>query len=247
MSLLECRCRLTYPAGFRLEAEFATDALVTALFGPSGSGKTSVLSLIAGLRRPDEGVIRLGTRTLLDSASGVRLPPEARQIGYVFQDHLLFPHLDVRRNLRYGWKRRPARARPVDCDRVVEVLELADLLDRLPHTLSGGQRQRVALGRALVCGPELLLLDEPLVSVQEALRGRVLDYVEQVLREWQIPTLYVTHHPQEVTRLAQWVVRLDQGRVTQTGTPAEVFGEPGKTVQPRPGDEYSPPGRSCTG
>jgi molybdate transport system ATP-binding protein len=223
VSLLEFRCRLRYPSGFTLDARFTTEAPVTAIFGPSGSGKTSILSVIAGLRRPDEGRVRLGARVLQDSAAGILLRPEARRIGYVFQDHLLFPHLSVRANLLYGWRRRPAGARPVDFDRVARVLELGPVLDRLPHTLSGGQRQRVALGRALLCGPELLLLDEPLVSVDEALKKRVLDYVEQVLGEWQIPTLYVTHDPGDARRLARHVVVLHNGRVTAEGLPAVLI------------------------
>ncbi len=224
MSLLEFRCRLRYPSGYHLEPVFTTDAAVTALFGPSGSGKTSVLSITAGLRRPDAGVIRLGSRTLFDADAGIHVRPEDRRIGYVFQDHLLFPHLNARDNLLYGWRRRPATARPVDFTRVTEVLELADVLDRLPHTLSGGQRQRVALGRALLCGPELLLLDEPLASLDEPLKQRVLDYVEQVLREWELPALYVTHSPAEVWRLAQWVVILENGRVRAAGRPDDVMG-----------------------
>jgi molybdate transport system ATP-binding protein len=213
VSLLEFSCRLTYPSGFCLDAAFDTDAQVTALVGPSGSGKTSILSLLAGLRRPDQGLIRLDGRVLCDTAAGVNLLPEARRVGYVFQDHLLFPHLSVRRNLLYGWRRRPREARPLDPGRVFRVLELDELLDRLPHTLSGGQRQRVALGRALLCGPQVLLLDEPLASVDDALKDRVLDYVENVLREWQVPTLYVTHNAAEVQRLARRVVRLEGGKV----------------------------------
>ncbi len=227
MSRLEVRCRLRYPSGVELDVDFHSDAAVTALFGPSGSGKTSVLSMIAGLRTPRDGRIRLGERVLFDSATRLNLPPETRRIGYVFQEHLLFPHLNVRRNLLYGWRRRPRDARPVDLGHVARVLELADLLDRMPGTLSGGQRQRVALGRALLCGPELLLCDEPLASVHEELKDRVLEYIEQIVREWHIPTLYVTHDPNEVRRIAGWVVALDRGRVTGQGTPAEVLG--GKT------------------
>ena len=184
MSLLEFTCRLRYPSGFVLDASFTLDATVAALFGPSGSGKTTILSITAGLRRPDVGRVRLGDTVLFDAAAGVCLPPEARGVGYVFQDHLLFPHLSVRDNLLYGRRRRRPGARAIDFNRVVDVLELGGVLDRPPHTLSGGQRQRVALGRALLCGPRLLLLDEPLASLDADLKRRVLDYVEQVLREW---------------------------------------------------------------
>ena len=188
---------------------------VTAICGPSGSGKTSILSIIAGLRRPDRGKVQLGKRLLEDRTTGFHLAPEARRIGYVFQDHLLFPHLSVAGNLLYGWKRRPTGAIAIDYRRVAEVLELRDVLDRYPHTLSGGQRQRVALGRALLSAPELLLLDEPLVSLDAALKDRVLDYVEQVLKEWSIPTLYVTHDMRDVKRLAQQVVFLERGQVAE--------------------------------
>lgn len=216
MSLLEFHCRLRYSSGFALDADFRTGALITALCGPSGSGKTSILSMIAGLRAPDSGRIQLGDRTLFESNLHKNLPPEARRVGYVFQEHLLFPHLTVRRNLLYGRERRPRDARPVEFDRAIEVLELAGLLDRLPHTLSGGQRQRVALGRALLCGPELLLFDEPVASIDEDLKVRVLDYVEQVVREWQIPTIYVTHDLREVDRMAQWFVLVEHGKAVRS-------------------------------
>jgi molybdate transport system ATP-binding protein len=212
---LEFACSLRYPSGFTLDAAFATPTSVTVLSGPSGSGKTTILSILAGLLRPDRGRICLDATVLFDSERGIHLPPETRRIGYVFQDYLLFPHLSVRRNLLYGWRRRPAEARPPSLERVVDILELGDLLTRLPHTLSGGQRQRVALGRALLCGPRLLLLDEPLASVDEALRQRVLGYVEQVLREWDIPTLYVTHNANEAERLARQRIYLEAGRITR--------------------------------
>ncbi len=213
MSLLEFSCRLRYPSGFVLDAAFTLNAPIAALLGPSGSGKTTILSITAGLRRPESGWVRLGNTTLFDASAGVCLPPEARGVGYVFQDHLLFPHLSVRDNLLYGWRRRRPGCRTISFDRVVAVLELGGALDRPPHTLSGGQRQRVALGRALLCGPRLLLLDEPLASLDADLKSRVLDYVEQVLREWDVPTLYVTHDPAEAARLARQTVRLREGRV----------------------------------
>jgi molybdate transport system ATP-binding protein len=221
MSVLDFRCRLRYPSGFQLDCAFATDAPVTALCGPSGSGKTSVLSILAGLRRPDSGHIRMGSRVLVDSANGVHIPPEKRRIGYVFQDHLLFPHMSVRQNLLYGWSRRPPGARNMDFKRVVTVLEIGDVLERLPHTLSGGERQRVALGRALLCGPELLLLDEPLAALDQPLKQRILDYVEQILQEWRLPTIYVTHQIEEVKRLAQWVMIIENGQVLFTGAVAD--------------------------
>jgi molybdate transport system ATP-binding protein len=213
VSLLEFAADLRYPSGFQLNASFTAESTVTAVFGPSGSGKTTILSIIAGLRKPDQGRIALGTRVLFDSVTRVDIPPERRRIGYVFQDHLLFPHLNVRRNLLYGWRRRPVEARSIPIERVTKVLDLEDLLDRKPHSLSGGQRQRVALGRALLCGPELLLLDEPLASVDDALKERVLEYLERALHEWRLPTLLVTHDFDNVKTLAQRVVRIANGRV----------------------------------
>jgi len=214
VNVIEFNCRLRYASGFVVEAEFATDARVTALVGPSGSGKTSILSMIAGLRRPDAGQITLAGRRLVDTAARVHVAPEARRMGYVFQGHLLFPHLSVRQNLLYGWKRRRATAGPTELAHVIAVLELEPLVERLPHTLSGGERQRVALGRALMCGPELLLLDEPVSSIDEPLKERVLDYVERVLGEWQIPAIYVSHDVGEVRRMAQQVVQIESGRVS---------------------------------
>jgi molybdate transport system ATP-binding protein len=213
VSLLEFACQLRYPSGFLLDAAFTLTKPVAALVGPSGSGKTSILSILAGLRRPDHGRICIGSVLLLDSAIFFNVPPEGRGIGYVFQDQLLFPHLSVRNNLLYGWRRRRPKARPLSFERVVEVLELEELLERAPYTLSGGQRQRVALGRALLCGPRLLLLDEPLAGLDDDLKDRIHGYVEQVLHEWDIPTLYVTHQQGEVVRLAQQIVRLEGGCV----------------------------------
>ncbi|HEY5312624.1 MAG TPA: ATP-binding cassette domain-containing protein [Pirellulales bacterium] len=219
MSLVEFDCRLRYSSGFQVDAAFVSDSPVTVLFGPSGSGKTSILSMIAGLRKPDAGTIRYGQRELFNSSARINLSPEARRVGYVFQERLLFPHMNVRQNLHYGAQRRPAAARSFDFQHLVDVLELGALLDRTPHTLSGGQRQRVALGRALLSGPELLLLDEPLVSIEDALKDRVLEFLERVLAEWQVPTLLVSHDAVEVSRLGHTVVQLATGHIVRPQPP----------------------------
>jgi molybdate transport system ATP-binding protein len=222
MARLEFDCRLRYPSGFVLEGRFESGDGVTALFGPSGAGKSTVLGLIAGVLRPDAGTIRLSGRTLVDRAAGVLLPPERRQVGVVFQEHLLFPHLSVRENLCFGLGRRSAR--PMSFDRVSEVLELSDLLERRPAALSGGQRQRVALGRALLRGPELLLMDEPLTAVDEALKERILTYLERAVAEWHVPTLFVSHDQADVRRLAENVVLIEAGQVLYVGPTAEALG-----------------------
>lgn len=225
MALLEFDCLFHYPSGFRLQARFQTDGRVTALFGPSGSGKSTVLALIAGLLRPLQGRIRLGERLLVDTATGVWLPAEQRRVGVVFQDLRLFPHLTVRQNLRFGSGRRGAL--PIPFARVVQILELEGLLERKPHALSGGQQQRVALGRALLRGPDLLLLDEPLTSLDAPLKERILTYLERVFAEWRLPTLLVSHDPAEVRRLASQVVVLVQGQVQQAGPVAQILPPPG--------------------
>ncbi len=226
MSVLSFRCKHSYPAGFHLDVGFDVDQSFTALFGASGSGKTSVLNMIAGLLRPQQGTIRLGDRVLLDTVRGVALPPEKRHVGVVFQDALLFPHLTVEGNLRYGQRRRDKRGRMLNFARVVDVLEIGSLLRRFPRNLSGGERQRVALGRALLSGPELLLMDEPLASLDAPLRDRVLSYLQRAVAEWKIPTLFVTHSQAEVRRAAEWVVLLEKGRLVGIGTPEDALGRP---------------------
>jgi molybdate transport system ATP-binding protein len=217
-------CSHRFAGGFSLAAAFETSAQVTALFGPSGSGKTSVLYMIAGLLRPQMGRIELGDEVWLDTRSGIHWKAERRRVGFVFQDHLLFPHLTVERNLMYGHRRRQsASAARIEPRRVVEVLELAELLGRYPRNLSGGEKQRVALGRSLLSGPELLLMDEPLAALDEALKDRILTYLERVVAEWRLPTIYVSHSASEVRRLAEHVIALDQGRVVQCGTPQDVL------------------------
>ena len=219
MSRLLFRCRHQYSDGFLLDAQFETRAGVTALLGPSGSGKSSVLAMIAGVLRPHTGLISLGDRVLFDAVAGVHLPPEKRRIGVVFQEHLLFPHLSVEGNLKYGLKRRPSRN--IEIGGVVQVLELGHLLRRSPQTLSGGERQRVALGRALLRGPELLLMDEPLAALDAELKNRILDYLARSFAEWRVPTLFVTHDESDAGRIASHTIVLNAGRVVRTTEPTE--------------------------
>ena len=226
MPLLEFRCRHRFPSGFQLDVAFETDRRLTTLFGPSGAGKSTILSIVAGFLLPREGRVRLGNRALLDTADRVCLPVQDRAVGMVFQDTLLFPHLTVEANLRYGQRHRKGKKRPIEFPRVVDVLEIGGLLPRHPRNLSGGEKQRVALGRALLSGPELLLMDEPLASLDAPLRTRVLAYLERVVAEWDIPTLLVTHSQAEVRRAAQWVVVLEKGQVIGTGVPEDALGRP---------------------
>ena len=198
---------------FTLEIHERIEAQVVALFGPSGSGKTSILESIAGLRTPERGVIRIGTRTLFDSSAGVDRPAHERRVGYVPQDLALFPHMNVRRNILYGADVEAGQ----QLDQVVGMLELDTMFDRAVTALSGGERQRVALARALMASPALLLLDEPLAALDRGLRERILPYLERIRDELAIPMLYVSHAEAEVRAVADWVVVLDAGRVARSG------------------------------
>jgi molybdate transport system ATP-binding protein len=215
-------CRLERP-DFTFDAAFEADAGVTALFGPSGSGKSTAIRLIAGLEAPTRGRIVVNGETLLDTAAAIATKPHARRIGLVFQDALLFPHLSVRQNLTYGRWFTPRAERRIDLETVVEVLGIGHLLKRRPGTLSGGERQRVAIGRALLTSPRLLLMDEPLASLDTARKLEVLPFIERLRDEFAIPIIYVSHAVDEVARLAAHVVRLEQGRVAAAGTPAAVL------------------------
>jgi molybdate transport system ATP-binding protein len=207
---------------FVLEAHERVDSRITALFGPSGSGKTTILDVIAGLRTPAAGKVVVNSRALFDSAAGVNVPAHQRHVGYVPQDVALFPHMDVRRNVLYG--RRDGQRLLLDT--VAATLEIEGLLDRTVPQLSGGERQRVALARALMSAPEVLLLDEPLAAVDVERRRRILPYIERVRDELAVPIIYVTHDADEVRRIADHVLVLDQGRVTRAGDPAG-------TIEPR--------------
>ena len=189
-------------------ARFTAGPGLTALFGPSGAGKTSILNMVAGLLKPDRGHIRIGERTLF--GDGVDLPPEARRVGYVFQDGRLFPHRRVRANLVYGHNLVPHANRWMGLDEAVAFLGIGHLLDRWPHGLSGGEAQRVAIGRALLAGPEILLMDEPLSSLDAARRSDIMAVIERIRDELKLPILYVSHDRDEVDRLATSVVEIGE-------------------------------------
>jgi len=201
----------------KLSVRFQAERGATALFGPSGAGKTSVVNMIAGLLVPDRGAITLDDVVLFEAAKAIDVPPHRRRIGYVFQEGRLFPHLSVRQNLDYG--RRMSR-QPRDAgefDRIAALLDIGPLLDRRPGKLSGGERQRVAVGRALLMRPLLLLLDEPLASLDAGHKREILPYLLRLRDDAGIPIVYVSHTPAEVRRIATTVVRLDAGRVVAAG------------------------------
>ncbi len=196
---------------------------VTAFFGRSGCGKTSLLRCIAGLEQPDIAHLEVAGEVWHDSRRGVFTPPHARSIGYVFQEGVLFPHLSVEANLRYGDRRTPSQERQLDLSEVVTLLGLMPLLDRYPRQLSGGEKQRVAIGRALLNHPRLLLMDEPLASLDRAHKKEILPYLERLHRTTQIPILYVTHDANELVRIADHLVLMEEGGLLAQGPLEEVM------------------------
>src|SRR5262249_1724240 len=202
---------------FKINARFESAAGVTALFGPSGSGKTTLVNMIAGLVTPDRGRITLEGSVLFDSASRRNVPPYSRHLGYVFQEGRLFPHLTVAANLDYGRRMQGLPRDPAEMMRVVDLLDISHLLARRPGKLSGGERQRVAVGRALLARPRLLLLDEPLASLDAARKREILPYLQKLRDEAHVPMVYVSHHAPELKRIATSVVLLDGGRVAAAG------------------------------
>lgn len=213
-------------ADFTLDVAFDAPSGVTVLFGPSGSGKSTVLNAVAGLLRPDTGLVAVDGTVLTDTAQRLFVPPHRRRLGVIFQDGRLFPHLSVRQNLRYGRWFAPGRTRRTPEAAVVEMLGIGALLDRAPVTLSGGERQRVAIGRALLAEPRLILADEPLSALDDDRKGEILPYLERLRDEWGVPMLYVSHSPAEVARIATTVVMMAAGRVTRLGPAAEVLADP---------------------
>jgi len=219
------RLALTRPA-FQLSVDLTLPARgITVLFGPSGSGKTTVLRCVAGLERAGQALVRIAGEVWQDEAQRVFLPTWRRPLGYVFQEASLFEHLDVRGNLAYGLRRADPGAPALALDAVVELLGIGALMARRPHQLSGGERQRVAIARALATRPRLLLLDEPLASLDQARRQDILPWLERLRDELRVPMLYVTHAADEVARLADTLVVLDQGRVVAAGPVAEVLAD----------------------
>jgi molybdate transport system ATP-binding protein len=202
---------------FFISAAFESAGGITALFGTSGAGKTTLVNMIAGLIAPDRGRITLDGAALFDSSAGINVPVHRRGIGYVFQEGRLFPHLTVAANLDYGRRMRALPSDGAETERIVRLLDLGPLVERRPGKLSGGERQRVAVGRALLMRPRLLLLDEPLASLDDIRKREILPYFEKLRDEARVPMVYVSHNAGEVSRLATSLVWLDGGRVAAAG------------------------------
>jgi molybdate transport system ATP-binding protein len=211
---------------FRISARFSAAPGLTALFGRSGSGKSTLVDIVGGLVKPDRGRVVVDGQVLVDTEHNVFVPKHLRRIGYVFQDSRLFPHFSVRRNLLYGrWFNREAGAAATDLASVVNLLGIGHLLERRPASLSGGEKQRVAIGRALLAHPQVLLMDEPLASLDESRRAEILPYIERLRDEMGVPILYVSHSVAEVARLATTVVILTEGKVTAVGPVADILSQ----------------------
>lgn len=220
---IRARFRVAHP-GFALDVDLQLPGRgVSALFGASGSGKTTCLRAIAGLEHAPGGYLSVNGEVWQDDSRGVFLPTHQRPLGYVFQEASLFSHLSIRRNLEYGMRRVPAAARRVSLDLAVELLGIAPLLDRMPDRLSGGEKQRVAIARALATSPRILLMDEPLAALDLKRKNEILPYLERLHGELDIPVLYVSHAPDEVARLADHLVVLEQGRALASGPLGETL------------------------
>jgi molybdate transport system ATP-binding protein len=207
---------------FAFAADFAVCGQRIGVFGPSGSGKSTLVGMLAGLTHPDRGSIRLDGEALYDARRGINLPPERRRVGVVFQHAHLFPHLTVRKNLLYGYKRISAAERRIDPAALCEILDLGQLLERDVTTLSGGERQRVALGRAVLACPRLLLMDEPLTGLDEGRKLRIIPYLTRVGAEFAIPMLFISHALLEMRLMTETVLEFAQGRLVGETTPEEL-------------------------
>ena len=209
---------------FTVDVNIKAGPGVTTLFGKSGAGKSTIVAMLAGLIKPDSGHIRIGEQTLFDSAQGIDVPPERRQVGYVFQDARLFPHMSVMGNLRYGLNRLGTSKHAETFKRVVALLGLDHLLDRRPANLSGGEKQRVAIGRALLSNPRILLMDEPLASLDAARKSEILPYIERLSADFEMPVVYVSHAVEEVVRLSDTLVLISNGCVAAQGDVEDIMG-----------------------
>jgi len=209
---------LQYQQGsFRLDTSFALENPVTGLFGSSGSGKSTLLNLIAGLKQADKGWIRLNGNHLFCQETNINLPANKRKIGLVFQDSQLFPHLTVSNNLSYGYHRTEKKLRRFEPTEIIDLLEIGHLLTKRPNQLSGGEKQRVALGRALLASPQLLLLDEPLASLDQGLKGQILPFLKRVKDELKLPMVYVSHSMEEILHLTDHLVVINDGKILGDG------------------------------
>ena len=222
-NLLEAKFRMNYP-GFNLDVELNLPAKgVTVVFGPSGSGKTTLLRCLSGLERAPSGILKLADQVWQDE--GIFIPIHQRKVGLVFQESRLFPHLSIQQNLLYGYQRTQSVERNLHLDEVVEVLGLAALLKRTPDKLSGGEKQRVAIGRALLTSPKLLLMDEPLASLDMQRKAEIIPFIKRIEDEFKTPIIYVTHSVDEVLQLVDTMVILQAGKVANFGPVQEVFSD----------------------
>lgn len=229
--MLQARLRKTFPpgpesSGFALDLELQAAAGVTVLFGPSGAGKTLVLDAIAGFVRPEEGRILLDDNLLFDGATGVHLPPQQRNCGYVFQKYALFPHMTLRQNLMFAAERRPRLERHRRVNEMLETFRLMDAAGRRPHEVSGGQRQRCSIARALIVTPKLLLLDEPGQGLDAPLRADFYEVLRQVRVDFKTPVLLVTHDLNECFELGEEMLILSEGKIVQSGSPRKIMDQP---------------------
>ena len=211
--MIEVQARLKRK-NFELDASLQLTQRVNAIYGPSGSGKSTLLSIIAGITQPDSGRIMINGECLFDSELQINIPIHGRKIGLVFQDGRLFPHLTVENNLSYALNFTPVQKQQSQLKQIVELLEIGQLLNQRPHQLSGGEKQRVALGRALLSSPRLLMLDEPLASLDERLKSQILPFLKKVADEVEIPMIYISHSMDEILKITDNIIDIQLGKIS---------------------------------